>query len=60
MERIDTHLHLIHPERSAYDWTAGIPVPANQGIPLDEILAGCSDHDLSPLYQLNARAAYRI
>lgn len=25
MERIDTHLHLIHPERFRYDWAAGIP-----------------------------------
>jgi len=25
MDRIDTHLHLIHPERFRYDWTAEIP-----------------------------------
>ncbi len=34
MDRIDTHLHLIHPERFAYDWTAGIPALANQEFPL--------------------------
>jgi predicted TIM-barrel fold metal-dependent hydrolase len=36
MIRIDTHLHLIHPGRFAYDWTSGIPALANQAFTLDD------------------------
>jgi predicted TIM-barrel fold metal-dependent hydrolase len=41
---IDTHLHLIHPERFSYDWTAGIPALAGQPFRLEEYRAaaeGC-------------------
>jgi predicted TIM-barrel fold metal-dependent hydrolase len=41
---IDTHLHLIHPERFSYDWTADIPALAGQPFRLEEYRAaaeGC-------------------
>ena len=41
---IDTHLHLIHPERFSYDWTGGIPALAGQPFRLEEYRAaaeGC-------------------
>jgi predicted TIM-barrel fold metal-dependent hydrolase len=36
MDRIDTHLHLIHPNRFAYDWTAAIPTLAGREFSLDD------------------------
>ena len=36
MDRIDTHLHLIHPERFGYEWTAGIPALTGRGFSLDD------------------------
>lgn len=44
MDRIDTHLHLIHPERFSYDWTGGIPALANRSFRIEEYRsasAGC-------------------
>lgn len=44
MDRIDTHLHLIYPDRFRYDWTAGLPALANQPFRIDEYrvaAAGC-------------------
>ncbi len=36
MDRIDTHLHLIHPERFAYEWTAGSPALAEREFSLGD------------------------
>jgi predicted TIM-barrel fold metal-dependent hydrolase len=44
MDRIDTHLHLIYPERFSYDWTAGFPALAGKDFRLEEhreASAGC-------------------
>jgi len=45
MDRIDTHLHLIYPERFSYEWTAGIPVLAGKAFRFEEYRAaadGCA------------------
>jgi predicted TIM-barrel fold metal-dependent hydrolase len=36
MDRIDTHLHLIYPQRFNYDWTAGIPTLLGRDFSLDD------------------------
>lgn len=36
MDRIDTHLHLIHPEHFCYEWTAGIPALADKQFSLND------------------------
>lgn len=36
MDRIDTHLHLIHPERFSYEWTSGIPALADKRFSLGD------------------------
>lgn len=36
MDRIDTHLHLIHPERFNYGWTAGFPALAGKAFRVEE------------------------
>jgi predicted TIM-barrel fold metal-dependent hydrolase len=36
MDRIDTHLHLLDPERFSYDWTAGFPALAGKALRLEE------------------------
>jgi predicted TIM-barrel fold metal-dependent hydrolase len=44
MDRIDTHLHLIDPQRFSYDWTAGFPALAGRNFRLAEYreaAAGC-------------------
>lgn len=44
MDRIDAHLHLIHPERFGYDWTGDYPALANQSFRMEEYRAasaGC-------------------
>lgn len=42
MERIDTHLHLIDPQRFRYDWTEGFPVLAGQPFRMEEYRAAAS------------------
>jgi len=39
MDRIDTHLHLIYPEKFSYAWTAGLPALAGQAFRLDDYAA---------------------
>lgn len=44
MDRIDTHLHLIYPDRFRYDWAAGIPALADKAFTLEDYhaaAAGC-------------------
>ena len=44
VDRIDTHQHLIYPERFSYDWIAGIPALAGQPFRIKEYRAaaeGC-------------------
>lgn len=36
MDRIDTHLHLIHPERFSYDWAAGLPALSGKPFRVEE------------------------
>jgi len=36
MERIDTHLHLLYPERFSYDWTGGFPALAGKSFRMSE------------------------
>lgn len=42
MDRIDTHLHLIYPQRFSYDWTAGIPALAGQPFRVEEYRAAAN------------------
>jgi predicted TIM-barrel fold metal-dependent hydrolase len=42
MERIDTHLHLIDPQRFCYEWTAGFPALAGLPFRVEEYCAAAS------------------
>ncbi|MEN9358955.1 MAG: hypothetical protein RL095_490 [Verrucomicrobiota bacterium] len=39
MNLIDTHLHLLHPERFTYAWTAGLPALSGRGFTHEQFLA---------------------
>ena len=44
MDRIDTHLHLLHPDRFRYEWSAGIPALSGDDLRLADYhaaAAGC-------------------
>lgn len=43
MNRIDTHLHLIHPDRFNYDWTTGIPALSNRAFSIDDYHAAAQN-----------------
>jgi len=43
MHRIDTHLHLIYPDRFSYDWTADFPALAGQAFRVEEYRAAALD-----------------
>lgn len=67
MHRIDTHLHLIYPERFSYDWTAGFPALAGQAFRVEEFRAAADQSAISeaifmevdvPNNESNAEAAY--
>jgi predicted TIM-barrel fold metal-dependent hydrolase len=47
MDRIDTHLHLIYPERFSYDWAAGIPALAGQTFRVEEYRNAAAGSDIS-------------
>lgn len=45
MDRIDTHLHLLYPDRFRYDWSAGIPALSGDDLRLADYhaaAAGCA------------------
>jgi predicted TIM-barrel fold metal-dependent hydrolase len=67
MDRIDTHLHLIEPERFSYDWTAGFPALAGQAFRVEEYRAAAAQSAISeaifmevdvPGYESSAEAAF--
>ena len=39
---VDTHQHLVYPERYTYEWTAGIPALANRAFGYDDYLAAAN------------------
>jgi predicted TIM-barrel fold metal-dependent hydrolase len=47
MDRIDTHLHLIYPERFSYDWTAGFPVLAGKAFRVEEFRTAAAESAIS-------------
>ncbi len=47
MHRIDTHLHLIYPQRFSYDWTAGFPALAEQAFGVEQYRAAAAHSSIS-------------
>src|SRR5687768_12419419 len=47
MDRIDTHQHLLYPERFSYDWTAGFPALAKKPFRLEEYRAAAAHSDVT-------------
>ena len=47
MDRIDTHLHLIYPERFRYGWTAGFPALAGKSFRVEEYRAAAAHSAIS-------------
>ena len=43
VEILDTHQHLIYPDRFDYDWTAGIPALADKAFAYEDYLAAAAD-----------------
>jgi predicted TIM-barrel fold metal-dependent hydrolase len=47
MRRIDTHQHLIYPDRFSYDWTAGFPALAGQAFRVEEYRVAAAQSAMS-------------
>jgi predicted TIM-barrel fold metal-dependent hydrolase len=47
---LDTHQHLVYPDVAGYEWTAGIPVLANQAFTVSDYQGLTDGHDVATLF----------
>ncbi len=57
VEILDTHQHLIHPDRLRYDWTSGIPALADRAFTYQDYLAAAADTGITRTLFMETDAA---